>query len=131
MQDFKKLDGLKVLCKVIECVDSDKVKKIVQYNNTQNHITTWDHYSNSAEQKLVEEEFKTFGYVYSLKRGFENTGSYFGIESVAQPLIALHGDYASANRGKTMFLIPKQRMTTLSMNPRLSISYWHIQYQKQ
>ncbi|HHH2619308.1 TPA: AIPR family protein, partial [Klebsiella pneumoniae] len=100
VQDFKKLDGLKVLCKVIECVDSDKVKKIVQYNNTQNHITTWDHYSNSAEQKLVEEEFKTFGYVYSLKRGFENTGSYFGIESVAQPLIALHGDYASANRGK-------------------------------
>ncbi|RVQ93950.1 AIPR family protein, partial [Klebsiella pneumoniae] len=45
VQDFKKLDGLKVLCKVIECVDSDKVKKIVQYNNTQNHITTWDHYS--------------------------------------------------------------------------------------
>lgn len=100
VQDFKKLDGLKVLCKVIECVDSDKVKKIVQYNNTQNHITTWDHYSNSSEQKLVAEEFQTFGYVYSLKRGFENTGSYFGIESVAQPLIALHGDYASANRGK-------------------------------
>ncbi|KTR97050.1 AIPR family protein [Pantoea dispersa] len=100
VQDNKKLEGLKVLCKVIECTDSEKVKKIVQYNNTQNHITTWDHYSNSTEQKQVEEEFATLGYVYSLKRGFENTGSFFGIESVAQPLVALHGDYASANRGK-------------------------------
>ncbi|MEJ1267097.1 hypothetical protein WDV93_05025 [Pantoea ananatis] len=45
-------------------------------------------------------EFSTLGYVYSLKRGFENTGALFGIESVAQPLVALHGDYASANRGK-------------------------------
>ncbi|MGP2519605.1 AIPR family protein [Pantoea ananatis] len=100
VQDNKKLDGLKVLCKVIECTDSEKVKKIVQYNNTQNHITTWDHYSNSTEQKQVEVEFSTLGYVYSLKRGFENTGALFGIESVAQPLVALHGDYASANRGK-------------------------------
>ncbi len=100
VQDNNKLEGLKVLCKVIECTNSEKVKKIVQYNNTQNHITTWDHYSNSTEQKLVEEEFTTLGYVYSLKRGFENTGSFFGIESVAQPLVALHGDYASANRGK-------------------------------
>jgi len=100
VQDIQKLEGLKVLCKVIECNDSEKVKKIVQYNNTQNHITTWDHYSNSTEQKQVEAEFRTLGYSYSLKRGFENTGSVFGIESVAQPLIALHGDYASANRGK-------------------------------
>ncbi|EEV8635654.1 hypothetical protein CDL40_14835 [Escherichia coli] len=100
VQDIQKLDGLKVLCKVIECNDADKVKKIVQYNNTQNHITTWDHYSNSTEQKQVAEEFSTLGYTYSLKRGFENTGSLFGIESVAQPLIALHGDYVSANRGK-------------------------------
>ncbi|EDA9211302.1 hypothetical protein A4O36_09725, partial [Salmonella enterica subsp. enterica serovar Braenderup] len=100
VQDIQKLDGLKVLCKVIECNDADKVKKIVQFNNTQNHITTWDHYSNSPEQKQVGEEFSTLGYSYSLKRGFENTSSLFGIESVAQPLVALHGDYASANRGK-------------------------------
>jgi len=96
----EKLKDVKVMCRVIVCNDSDKVKKIVQYNNTQNHITTWDHYTNSEEQKLLIEEFKKIGYVYSLKRGFDNSGSVFGIESVAQPLVALHGDYASANRGK-------------------------------
>lgn len=101
VQELDKLQSLNVLCKVIECTDSEKVKRIVQFNNTQNHITTWDHYSNSPEQKAIAIEFKVFGYNYSLKRGFDNNNSsLFGIESVAQPLVALHGDYSSANRGK-------------------------------
>lgn len=101
VQELEKIQSLNVLCKVIECTDSEKVKKIVQFNNTQNHITTWDHYSNSPEQKAIALEFINFGYNYSLKRGFENNNSsLFGIESVAQPLVALHGDYSSANRGK-------------------------------
>lgn len=93
-------ERLKVMCKIIVCTDSDKVKKIVQYNNTQNHITTWDHYTNSPEQNVIAEEFKKFGYVYSLKRGFDNSGAIFGIESVAQPLVAFHGEYIAANRGR-------------------------------
>lgn len=100
IQNTDGLTELKVMCRIIVCSDAEKVKSIVKYNNTQNHITTWDHYTNSAEQKLLVEEFAEFDYVYSLKRGFSNSGSVFGIESVAQPLVALHGDYASANRGK-------------------------------
>lgn len=99
-QDRKALEELKVMCRIIVCNDSEKVRKIVQYNNTQNHITTWDHYTNSPEQRTIVEEFKKFGYAYSLKRGFDNNGALFGIESVAQPLVAFHGDYLSANRGK-------------------------------
>ncbi|MGF6182730.1 hypothetical protein ABIB42_003766 [Massilia sp. UYP32] len=98
--DLEALSKIKVLCKIIVCNDQEKVKKIVEYNNTQNYITTWDHYSNSAEQKLLEQEFKRFGHSYSLKRGFDSASAEIGIEMVAQPLVALHGDYVSANRGK-------------------------------
>lgn len=99
-QHIDTLKELRVMCKVIVCNDPDKVRKIVQFNNTQNHITTWDHYTNSPEQTVIVAEFEKLGYTYSLKRGFDNTGSVFGIESVAQPLVALHGDYTTANRGK-------------------------------
>lgn len=100
IQNTSGLEHIEVMCRIIVSSDSEKVKSIVKYNNTQNHITTWDHYANSPEQKLLVEEFKNFGYEYSLKRGFSNVSSLFGIESVAQPLTALHGDYANANRGK-------------------------------
>lgn len=99
-QNQEGLKNLTVMCRIIECNDAEKVKKIVQFNNTQNHITTWDHYTNSPEQSIIAEEFKKLGYTYSLKRGFDNSGSLFGIEAVAQPLVALHGDFVSANRGK-------------------------------
>lgn len=98
--DPEALSKINVLCKIIVCTDAEKVKKIVEYNNTQNYITTWDHYSNSSEQKLLEQEFKKLGHTYSLKRGFDSSGAQIGIEMVAQPLVALHGDYVSANRGK-------------------------------
>lgn len=98
--DAGTLDDVNVLCKVIVCTDTEKVKKIVEYNNTQNYITTWDHYSNSSEQKLLEQEFKTLGHIYTLKRGFDSAGAEIGIEMVAQPLVAIRGDFANANRGK-------------------------------
>jgi hypothetical protein len=98
--DSEPLKKINVLCKIIVCNDQEKVKKIVEYNNTQNYITTWDHYSNSPEQKTLEQEFKKLGHSYSLKRGFDSANAEIGIEMVAQPLVALHGDYVSANRGK-------------------------------
>lgn len=72
----------------------------MKFNNTQNEITTWDQYSNSAEQERIQEELKTLGHEYSLKRGFSNISCKLGIEQVSKPIIALHGDYNSANRGK-------------------------------
>ncbi|MPW23521.1 hypothetical protein GCT13_44060 [Paraburkholderia sp. CNPSo 3157] len=98
--DLEAIGKISVLCKVIVCNDPEKVKKIVEYNNTQNYITTWDHYSNSPEQKQLELEFSKLGHTYSLKRGFDSAAAEIGIEIAAQPLVALHGDYVSANRGK-------------------------------
>ena len=93
------LDKVKVLCRVIQCLDSNTIGQIVKYNNTQNEITTWDLYSNSAEQKRIAKEFKDFKHEYSLKRGF-SASSTLGIEQVIQPLLAFSGDFQSASRGK-------------------------------
>lgn len=93
------LSNVKILARIIECSDSKTISEIVKYNNTQNKITTWDKFSNSPEQKRINEEFKTLGHEYSLKRGF-SASSIIGIENVIQPLIALEGQYTEANGGK-------------------------------
>jgi hypothetical protein len=94
------LKGVKVLCRVIQCSNSETISQIVKFNNTQNEITTWDQYSNSPEQKRIAEEFKNFGHHYSLKRGFSSSSVQLGIEQVIQPLLAFSGDAQSASRGK-------------------------------
>lgn len=94
------LKEVKVLCRVIQCSNAATISQIVKYNNTQNEITTWDQYSNSAEQKRISEEFRNFGHEYSLKRGFSSSSVQLGIEQVIQPMLAFTGDYISASRGK-------------------------------
>lgn len=94
------LKGVKVLCRIIQCSDSNTINQIVKYNNTQNEITTWDQYSNSPEQKDIAQQFENLGHTYSLKRGFSSSPIQLGIEQVIQPLLAFSGDYQSANRGK-------------------------------
>lgn len=96
------LSNLRVLCRLIECSDPTIIGDIVKYNNTQNEITTWDQYSNSPEQRRIQQEFSELGHDYSLKRGYEASNSRLGIEVVAQPLIALEGGYVDANRGKNV-----------------------------
>jgi hypothetical protein len=74
----------------------------VKYNNTQNEITTWDQYSNDAEQNRIFEEFGQLGLSYSRKRGFRSGPEVIGIEDVAQPLLAFHGKFQDATRGKNL-----------------------------
>lgn len=93
------LANVRVLARVIECSDNATISEIVKFNNTQNKITTWDKFSNSAEQKRIESEFRDLGHEYSLKRGF-SASSRLGIENVIQPLIAFEGYYSEANGGK-------------------------------
>ncbi|MBL7946788.1 MAG: AIPR family protein [Flavobacteriales bacterium] len=95
-----KLKGVKVLCRVIQCTDPDTISEIVKYNNTQNAITSWDQYSNEPEQVRIEQEFKAIGHTYSKKRGFSLKGDQLGVEEVMQPLLAFHGRWQDANRGK-------------------------------
>jgi hypothetical protein len=94
------LKDVKVLCRVIECSDAQTIDEIVRYNNTQNEITTWDQYSNDAEQARIDQEFGTLGHTYIRKRGFRPTGDQIGLEEIAQPLLAFHGRYQDAIRGK-------------------------------
>jgi hypothetical protein len=94
------LKDVMVLCRVIECSDAETIDEIVRYNNTQNEITTWDQYSNDPEQSRLDEEFAALGHTYIRKRGFRTTGDQIGIEEVAQPLLAFHGRYQDAIRGK-------------------------------
>ncbi len=94
------LKQVSVLCRIIQCSDTETIGEIVRYNNTQNEITTWDQYSNDQEQTRIEEEFGQLGHTYSRKRGFHPRGDQIGIEEVAQPLVAFQGRYRDANRGK-------------------------------
>lgn len=94
------LSNVKVMTRIIKCSDKDTIEEIIKYNNTQNRITTWDKFSNDSLQKTIKNEFEKFGHKYSLKRGFSDSISEIGIENVAQPLIALNGNYLEANRGK-------------------------------
>lgn len=96
------LKDLRVLCRVIQSSDSTTISDIVKYNNTQNEITTWDQYSNDPEQNRIAQEFTDIGHTYARKRGFRPKSDQIGIEDVVQPLIAFHGRYLDANRGKNL-----------------------------
>lgn len=100
--DLKRNDlgDVKVLCRVIQCTNAETINDIVKYNNTQNEITTWDQYSNDPEQNRIDAEFRDLGHKYVRKRGFRPKGDQVGIEEVAQPLLAFHGRFRDANRGK-------------------------------
>lgn len=94
------LSKIKVLARLVACKDSETVRNIVRYNNTQNEITTWDQYSNTETQKRLADEFSALNHTYSLKRGFGQSITGLGIEVVAQPLLAFLGAIDDANRGK-------------------------------
>lgn len=94
------LKQVRVLCRVIECSDPQKISDIVKYNNTQNEIMTWDQYSSDPEQERIQSELNALGHGYSRKRGFRRPDEEIGIEDVAQPLVAFHGRFEEANRGK-------------------------------
>lgn len=102
------LADVKLLCRIIECSDQETVDRIVRYNNTQNVITTWDQFSNDADQRRIEDEFKELGFAYNRKRGFTGVGEQVGIEQVLQPLLAYHGRSRDAVRGKNQLFVNKQ-----------------------
>lgn len=103
-----KMDGLKVLCRIIECSDKETINDIVRYNNTQNEVRSWDMYSNSADQKRIAKEFIDIGYEYVIKKMSRKREPYVDIEEVAQPLLAFHGNPRDANRGKAAIFEQKQ-----------------------
>jgi hypothetical protein len=118
--DLKRNDlkDVKVLCRVIQCTDQQTINDIVKYNNTQNKIMTWDQYSNDPQQNRITEEFRELGHAYIRKRGFRSKGDQIGIEEVAQPLLAFHGKYLDANRGKNLIFDRKPLYTNAFENKK-------------
>ncbi|MDX2062853.1 MAG: AIPR family protein [Bacteroidia bacterium] len=94
------LEKIRVLGRIIKCNDLEITGSIIRYNNTQNQITSWDRYSNDTTQKNIANEFRLFGFDYSLKRGFESSDSGLSIQSVAQAILAFRGNHLDANAGK-------------------------------
>lgn len=99
LQSSQFLEKVKVLARVIQCSDQDTISEIVKYNNTQNRITTWDRFSSDPKQMELRQQLHSYGHEYSIRRGFRAT-SRLGIENSLQPLLAVHGNYNDANRGK-------------------------------
>lgn len=93
------LGKIRIMCRVIECSNTELIPDIIRFNNTQNAITSWDMHVNSPEQSRIQDEFLKIGKNYSLKRGFDSNESELGIYSIAQPCLALRGDFRDANRG--------------------------------
>ena len=99
--DSLDLSETKILTRIIECSDPKTINDIVKFNNTQNKITAWDSFSDDPIQIQLQDEFKSLGHDYNIKRGFSNRDSLLSVESALQPLLALAGKYKDANRSKT------------------------------
>lgn len=95
-----KLEKVKIPCRIIKSDDKDTIERIVEYNNTQNEIKTWDKFSNDPLHRTLKKEFGVLGYDYSMKRGFGSTRTGLGIEQIIQPVASLRGFYKDAANGK-------------------------------
>ena len=101
-------DKLHILCRAVETTDKETISRIVEYNNTQNVIKSWDRYSNNEVQVKIQREFSAIGHLYSTKRGENISDIDISIENVIQPLIAWLGDYKDANRGRNSIFDRKE-----------------------
>lgn len=96
----EKLEKVRIPCRIIKSSDKETIERIVEYNNTQNEIKTWDKFSNDPLHKTLKQEFEVLGYDYSMKRGFGSTNTGLGIEQIIQPVASLRGFYKDASNGK-------------------------------
>lgn len=91
----------KVLCRIVECQNPERIKKIIQYNNTQNVIRPADMRSKDPIQKRLEEEFGNFGITYLHRRSsIRSPRSSISAESIGPILCAFHGDPQTAARNR-------------------------------
>lgn len=95
-----KLEKVKIPCRIIKSDDKETIERIVEYNNTQNEIKTWDKFSNDPLHRTLKKEFEVLGYDYSMKRGFGSTNTGLGIEQIIQPVASLRGFHKDASNGK-------------------------------
>ena len=95
----KQAQKTRVVFRVVQCSDKSLIKKIIQFNNTQNVIRPADQRSKDDTQKRLHREFQQYGIHYvhrrSAARGLRNPISAAGMGSL---LCAFHGDPQTASR---------------------------------
>jgi hypothetical protein len=87
--------SVRVPCRFVECNDKDLIAKIIDKNNTQNEVKSFDLRSTDAIQKRLGEEFLKYGIKYLHRR--EGTSSLAAqtiqAEWLAPYLAAFHGHF--------------------------------------
>jgi hypothetical protein len=98
--DLGQVQNTKVLCRFIECKEGAVIERIVETNNTQNEIKSFDRRSREPIQSKLSAEFDQFGIKYIHRRQGSATAVPGSIqaETLAPFLAAFHGRFDIAYR---------------------------------
>jgi len=89
----------RVVFRVVECSDKDMIKKIIQFNNTQNVIRPADQRSKDDRQKRLHHDFQKYGIPYVHRRsGTRGLRCPISAAAIGPLLCAFHGDPQTASR---------------------------------
>lgn len=91
---------LKVSFRIVECKNKEKIRKIIEYNNTQNEIKAFDKRSADPVQKRLAKDFLdkySITYVYRRKQT-RTPPNAITAYSIAPALCSFHGDPNTAYR---------------------------------
>jgi hypothetical protein len=101
-------EGVRVVARFVECMDSEVVESIIRANNTQNEIRSSDFRSNDEQQKRLRAEFAAIpdAHYSGARRGefvavTTSTAGLISADQAAQALAAFHGEPQRAYHGKS------------------------------
>lgn len=91
---------VKVLCRFIECRDAKVIAQIIENNNTQNAIKSFDFRSNDPTQRRIAAQLQKYGIVYKHRRegATRLPPGAIQAEVLAPYLAAFHGHFQIATR---------------------------------
>lgn len=95
---------VKVNARFVKCGDEAVVKKIIQYNNTQNEIKSFDQRSNDTVQRQLKAAFDRYGVIYDHRRSGDAGKATGKIKAavVAQALCSFRGDLQTSIRQRSL-----------------------------
>jgi len=91
---------VRVPCRFIECENSELIEQVIECNNTQNAIKSFDFRSNDKTQRRLAVEFRKFNIVYKHRRegAKKLQAGSIQAEVVAPYLAAFRGEFQVAIR---------------------------------
>jgi hypothetical protein len=91
---------VRVLCRFIESTDPKLVEQVIEFNNTQNAIKSFDFRSNDPAQRQLASQFKRYDITYVHRRQGASRLPHGAIQAevIAPQLAAFHGHFQTAIR---------------------------------